>query len=121
VKMPFERLMELVSSLSDEDAKLPMGVLAERRGEPVSRIGDAIDAVRVLNGEHTYISLGPDLLMRVQVDGRMPPGRVALAGRGPDGEPAVAVMENVGTGEPGKPVCPKCGMPGCLEDKALDW
>ena len=24
-------------------------------------------------------------------------------------------------GGPGKPVCPKCGTSGCLEDKALDW
>jgi hypothetical protein len=24
-------------------------------------------------------------------------------------------------GEPAKPVCPKCGTAGCLEDKAADW
>ena len=57
MKMPFERLMELAAALSDEDADLPMGKLAERWGEPVQRIADAIDAVRVMNGERTYISL----------------------------------------------------------------
>ena len=60
MKIPFERLMELVSRISDEDAALPMGVLAERWGEPASRIGDAIDAVRVMNGERTYITVRPE-------------------------------------------------------------
>ena len=55
VKMPFERLMELVAALSPEDRKLPIGVLAERWGEAPERIMDAINAVRVLNGERTYI------------------------------------------------------------------
>lgn len=80
--MPFERLMELVAAISDEDAALPMGVLAERWGEPAGRIGDAIDAVRVMRGERTYVTVQP---------------------------------------VPDKPVCPKCGTAGCLEDKALDW
>lgn len=53
--MPFERLVELVAALSDDDASLPMGQLAERWGEPVRRVADAVDAVRVLNGERTYI------------------------------------------------------------------
>jgi hypothetical protein len=57
MKMPFEKLMEYVSALTDEDAELPMGKLAERWGEPTARIADAITAVRVLNGERTYISL----------------------------------------------------------------
>ncbi len=55
MRMPFEKLMEHVAALGDEDAALPMGKLAERWGEPVQRITDAIDAVRVLNGERTYI------------------------------------------------------------------
>jgi hypothetical protein len=55
--MPFEKLMEHVAALTDEDAELPMGQLAERWGEPTERIRDAIDAVRVLNGECTYISV----------------------------------------------------------------
>ena len=25
------------------------------------------------------------------------------------------------SGEDARPVCPKCGTAGCLEDKALDW
>jgi len=57
MKMPFEKLMEYVAVLGDEDAALPMGKLAERWGEPVQRIADAVDAVRVMNGERTYISL----------------------------------------------------------------
>lgn len=55
--MPFEKLMEYVAGLGDEDRTLPMGRLAERWGEPVRRIGDAIDAVRVMNGERTYITV----------------------------------------------------------------
>ena len=57
MRMPFEKLMEYVAALSDEDQQLPMGKLAERWGEPVERISDAINAVRVLNGEHTYITV----------------------------------------------------------------
>lgn len=55
MRMPFEKLMEHVTDLSDEDAALPMGQLASRWGEPAERIMDAIAAVRVLNGERTYI------------------------------------------------------------------
>ncbi len=58
--MPFERLMEHVAALSDEDEALPMGKLSERWGEPVHRIMDAIDAVRVMNGERTYITFEPE-------------------------------------------------------------
>lgn len=57
MRMPFERLMGLVAALSDEDRALPMGRLAERWGEPAERIADAIDAVRVLRGERTYIAI----------------------------------------------------------------
>lgn len=63
MRMPFERLMEQVTALSDGDAALPMGVLSRRWGEPVSRICDAIDALKVMNGEHTYIRMdvpGPE-------------------------------------------------------------
>ena len=98
--MPFERLMELVSAISDEDKGRPMRVLSERWGEPASRIADAIDAVRVMRGERTYITMGPDLILPVTVDDRVPPGRVVLAGRDLDGKPSVAVMDNVGGSEP---------------------
>lgn len=57
--MPFERLMEHVSALSDEDKDLPMGVLSGRWGELPARICDAIDAVRVMRGERTYITISP--------------------------------------------------------------
>jgi hypothetical protein len=52
MRMPFEQLMERVQALSDEDAGLPMGRLAERWGEPVQRIADAIAALRVLRLAH---------------------------------------------------------------------
>ena len=57
MKMPFEKLMEHVAALSDEDADLPMGRLAERWGEPVQRVADAVSAVQVLRGKRTYVSL----------------------------------------------------------------
>lgn len=56
MRMPFEKLMELVDELSKEDARLPMGRLAQRWGEPTGRIADAATAVRVLRGERTYIA-----------------------------------------------------------------
>lgn len=59
MKMPFERLMEYVAGLSDEDKELPIGRLAERWGEPAERIMDAMNAVRVMRGECTYISVRP--------------------------------------------------------------
>jgi len=57
VRMPFEVLMEHVAALTGEDKELPMGKLSERWGEPASRIADAIDAVRVMNGERTYVTV----------------------------------------------------------------
>ena len=55
MRMPFERLMENVAALSEEDRQLPMGILAQRWGETAARISDAVTALRVLNGERTYI------------------------------------------------------------------
>jgi hypothetical protein len=54
VKIPFGRLMEMVAALPEEDWDLPMGVIAERWGETAGRIGDAIDALKVLNGKPSY-------------------------------------------------------------------
>lgn len=50
--------MEQVAALPEEDWNLPMGELARRWGEPAERIGDAIDALKVLRGEPSYISVG---------------------------------------------------------------
>jgi hypothetical protein len=58
VRMPFEKLMEHAATLSEADQALPMGKLAERWGEPVQRVADAICAVRVTDGERTYITIG---------------------------------------------------------------
>lgn len=52
--MPFEKLMELVAGLAREDG-VTFGELSRRWGEPAERIMDAVDAVRVLSGERTYI------------------------------------------------------------------
>lgn len=59
MRMPFERLMEEVAALGPEDWELPLGVLGERWGEPAARVADAIDAVKVLRGERTYITVQP--------------------------------------------------------------
>jgi len=55
--MPFEVLMEHVAALSPDEQELPLGVLSERWGEPAARISDAIDALKVVRGERSYISV----------------------------------------------------------------
>jgi hypothetical protein len=57
MRMAFEKLMELAAAVGPEEKGLPLGVFAERWGEPAERIIDAITAVRVARGERTYISL----------------------------------------------------------------
>jgi hypothetical protein len=57
MRMPFERLMEEVAALAEDERDQPLRVFAARWGEPAQRIVDAIDAVRVMRGERTYISL----------------------------------------------------------------
>lgn len=59
MRMPFERLMELVRALPSEDWELSLGALAERWGEPAGRVADAITAVRVARGEPTYMPIKP--------------------------------------------------------------
>lgn len=56
MRMPFERLMEYAASLGEDDWAKSMGELAARVGEPAERLSDAVTAVRVRNGERTYIS-----------------------------------------------------------------
>lgn len=58
--MPFEKLMTRVADLSMDDADVTMGELSQRWGEPIHRIMDAIDAVKVLSGELTYIEVRED-------------------------------------------------------------
>lgn len=56
MRMPFEKLMEYAASLrGTEDENKTMGELARAVGEDSRRLADAIDAVRVLKGERTYI------------------------------------------------------------------
>ncbi len=57
MRMPFEKLMEYVQSLSPQDKDKPMGELAQAVGEDAARLADAVNAVRVLKGERTYISV----------------------------------------------------------------
>lgn len=60
MRVPFEKLMEAVAGLSEADAQMSMGELAGRLGEPDPwRVADAATAVRVCNGERTYVSLSP--------------------------------------------------------------
>jgi hypothetical protein len=54
--MPFGKLMELVDALGRDD-EVTLGELSRQWGEPVQRIGDAIDAVKVLHGEPSYIEV----------------------------------------------------------------
>lgn len=58
MRIPFERLMEAVAGLSDAEAQVSLGELADRLGEPDPwRVADAITAVRVASGERTYIEI----------------------------------------------------------------
>ena len=56
MRMPFEKLMELVAELGRGD-EVTLGELSRRWGEPVQRVADAIDAVKVLRGEPSYIEV----------------------------------------------------------------
>jgi hypothetical protein len=57
MRMPFERLMEFAAGLDlERDKDKTMGELARPLGEAPERLMDAIDAVRVMRGERTYIS-----------------------------------------------------------------
>lgn len=64
MRMPFEKLMELVAGLSDEDMRMTLGQLGDLWDEDASRIADAIDAVRVTRGELTYISFADEAEVR---------------------------------------------------------
>jgi hypothetical protein len=55
--MPFGKLVDLVEALPEADWALPMGELAERWGEPVNRVADAIDALKIKRGKPSYISV----------------------------------------------------------------
>jgi SpoU rRNA methylase family enzyme len=57
MRKPFEKLVEEVQALSGAEAELSMGTIAERLGVTVERLADAMDAVKMLRGEPTYISL----------------------------------------------------------------
>jgi hypothetical protein len=55
LSMPFQKLMELVEAVhANESRDITIGELSHRWDEPPNRIMDAIDAVRVKNGEQTY-------------------------------------------------------------------
>lgn len=53
---PFAWLMERVAEI-DPESQITLSQLAQVLGEPVERIADAIDAVRVVAGEPGYIAL----------------------------------------------------------------
>lgn len=55
MRIPFERLAEQVAGLSAEDQELSLGTLAERFGVTTARLCDAVDALKMLRGERTYL------------------------------------------------------------------
>jgi hypothetical protein len=59
VRKPFEVLCIEVADLSEEDQQLPMGKLAEKLDVPLDRLRDAMDALKMLAGEPTYIRIPP--------------------------------------------------------------
>jgi len=56
MRTPFQKLVEMIDNETDQD--ITMG--AQKYGEPVERIMDAIDAGRMLRGEQTYIPTDED-------------------------------------------------------------
>lgn len=63
MRVPFPRLVEQVAALSAEDQDLPMGKLAERFGVTTERLADAVDALKMLSGQHPPIWCAPTLPM----------------------------------------------------------
>lgn len=59
MRVSFEKLMEFVERLSDEDMQRNMGDLASAANTTADRLADAVTAVRVLRGERTYIRVEP--------------------------------------------------------------
>lgn len=57
MRVPFERLVEMVDALDRDDTTLTLGELSKRWGESTERIMDAIDASKMLRGQRTYIRL----------------------------------------------------------------
>ena len=51
--------MELTAAALAREGNPTLGDLAEQWGEPAARIGDAIDALKVMRGEPSYIGAGP--------------------------------------------------------------
>lgn len=60
MRRPFEKLVELVDEQFESDRSVTLGELAYRWQEPVPRIGDAIDASKMLRGKRTYIDVPDD-------------------------------------------------------------
>ena len=57
MKIPFEKLVEMVMLLPAEDWELSLGALSDRWDEPSGRIADAVTTVRMLRGEPTCLPL----------------------------------------------------------------
>lgn len=55
MRIPFGKLVEQVQALTEEDRRLTMGELARRLGTTPERLGDAVDAARMLRGERTWL------------------------------------------------------------------
>lgn len=57
VKMPFERLMELMAQELNTNRTLTLGDAALKYNESMERVADAIDALKVVNGVRSYIRI----------------------------------------------------------------
>jgi hypothetical protein len=60
VRRPFEKLVELVDGLSEEEQNMTLGELGARWNEAPQRIMDALDASKMMRGKPTYIPVAPD-------------------------------------------------------------
>lgn len=61
MRIPFEKLMEAVSVLTEDQMQMSLAAVAQLLGEPDPwRVADAITAVRVVRGQRTYIEMRAD-------------------------------------------------------------
>lgn len=58
MRRPFGKLMEMAAErLASGDTQVTLGQLATEWDEPVARIMDAIDALKVVTGEPSYLEI----------------------------------------------------------------
>lgn len=60
MRIPFEKLVEKVYAMTEEEWKATLGEISEKwggekRGVTPDRLMDAMDCIRMMRGERTYI------------------------------------------------------------------